>query len=189
MNQLKILARLGHPLYMLSGKYLLITNTVSCGLMMGFGDLIQQRNDYWKRHYYKYLPSGRVMAASPELYANNESIVLSKVSSNKEGSLYKHDYVRTKNMVIVGLFQGPFHHYFYLMLDRILPGRSAMTIIKKTCLDQSIASPTCLGIFFIGLGLLEQRNLKDIQNEIKLKFWETWKVRSLRNNFCFSFYL
>jgi len=128
--------------------------------MMATGDVIQQRSEHWR----KYFPT-RVIAASSE---NEEAI--------SGTSAYDHDYTRTKNMMIVGLLQGPFHHWFYTILDRVLPGRNAKSIIKKTFLDQSIASPTCLAIFFIGLGVLESRKIEEMWKEIKLKFCDTWKV-------------
>lgn len=151
---------------LLFGKYLLITNTVSCGLMMAAGDVIQQRSEYWKKYSQKYFPT-RVLAASPE---DEETTAIFSTFA------YGHDYARTRNMMVVGLIQGPFHHWFYTILDRILPGRSAKSIIKKTLLDQSIASPTCLAIFFVGLGILEHHKVEEICKELKLKFWNTWKV-------------
>ncbi|KMQ95431.1 mpv17-like protein 2-like protein [Lasius niger] len=92
--------------------------------------------------------------------------------------MYGHDYARTRNMTVVGLIQGPFHHWFYTILDRVLPGRSAKSIVKKMLLDQSIASPTCLAIFFVGLGIMEHRKIEEICKELKLKFYDTWKVRT-----------
>ncbi|XP_012223635.1 mpv17-like protein 2 [Linepithema humile] len=152
---------------LLFGKYLLVTNTVSCGLMMAAGDVIQQRSEHWKKNYFhKYFPSS-VMAASPE----DEEMKITSCASS-----YGHDYTRTRNMTIVGLLQGPFHHWFYLFLERILPGRSAKSVVKKTLLDQSIASPTCLAIFFVGLGIMEHREIEEICKELKLKFADTWKV-------------
>ncbi|XP_043786263.1 mpv17-like protein 2 [Apis laboriosa] len=151
----------------LFGKYLLVTNTVSCGLMMAIADIIQQRNEYLKK--YKYLPNGTyVMAASPDIEQKFHNLKISDI--------YMHDYVRTKNMMIVGLFQGPFHHWFYMILEKVLPGKNAVSVIKKTCLDQIIASPICLGIFFIGLGFLEHHNMKEIHEEMKVKLYDTWKV-------------
>ncbi|KOX73343.1 Mpv17-like protein 2 [Melipona quadrifasciata] len=148
----------------LFGKYLLVTNTLSCGLMMAAGDVIQQRNDYLR----KYNVPTYVMAASP----NAER----KFHNSRNSDDYIHDYERTKNMTIVGLLQGPFHHWFYMILDRVIPGKTALSVIKKTCLDQSIASPTCLGIFFIGLGLLEHRNIEEIREEMRLKLYDTLTV-------------
>ncbi|XP_066600901.1 mpv17-like protein 2 isoform X2 [Prorops nasuta] len=144
----------------LFGKYLLITNTVSCGVMMATADIIQQRSEHLKKQYY------------------DQDLITKTPGRMKQFSRisYEHDYQRTKNMMIVGLLQGPFNHYFYAILDRFLPGKNAMSILKKTVLDQSIASPFTLGIFFIGLGTLENRHANEINEEVKMKFVETWKV-------------
>ncbi|XP_078042838.1 mpv17-like protein 2 [Augochlora pura] len=146
-------------------KYLLVTNTVSCGLMMAAADLIQQRSEHWKKNKYP-TDETRIMIASLDNQQQD--------SNNSEA--YVHDFVRTKNMTTVGLIQGPFHHWFYLVLDKVIPGRNALSVVKKTCLDQSIASPTCLGIFFVGLGVLESRKLEEIYDELKVKLYDTWKV-------------
>lgn len=136
--------------------------------MMATGDVIQQRSEHWKKHCsHKYFPSS-VMAASPE---DDEVTAISN-----QRSPYGHDYMRTRNMMVVGLVQGPFHHWFYTILDKVWPGKNAKSVLKKTFLDQSVASPTCLTIFFVGLGLLESRKIEEISKELKLKFCETWKV-------------
>lgn len=143
--------------------------------MMAAGDVIQQRSEHWKKSYFhKYFPSS-VMAASPE----DEGMKMIPSAPS-----YGHDYTRTRNMTVVGLLQGPFHHWFYLFLDRILPGRSAKSVVKKTLLDQSIASPTCLAIFFVGLGIMERREIEEICEELKLKFADTWKVCIAANYIC-----
>lgn len=181
-------------IFVFSGKYLLVTNTLSCGVMMGFGDVLQQRGDHWKRHSLaKYFDS-----ENEESRSNDTEISVSLVSANhnldennvvlrrhvslltdieEEDTSYAHNFVRTKNMIAVGLVQGPFHHYFYAILDRFLPGRNASSVVKKTFIDQLVASPTCLGIFFFGLGTLEQKKVEDISGEVKLKFFNTYKVR------------
>ncbi|XP_014611236.1 PREDICTED: mpv17-like protein 2 [Polistes canadensis] len=166
-----------HILRKLFGRYLLITNTVSCGLMMAAGDLIQQRREHWKKYRYEnYFSSGgtaRVIAASPE-----EDTILEeeKKKATDVATLYEHNYVRTRNMTLVGLIQGPFHHCFYGLLEKIAPGKKAKSIIKKTFLDQLIASPTCLIIFFGGLGLMERDKVEEAYREIKVKLIEAWKV-------------
>lgn len=163
------------------GKYLLITNTVSCGLMMGIGDLIQQRSEYWRR-------SNNCNISTSVKNGNNS--LLANIKDLEEAS-YTHNYMRMKNMITVGLLQGPFHHYFYAALERFIPGRNAKSIVKKTLLDQSIASPTCLIIFFVGIGLLEHQKIQAIYEELKLKLCDTWKVDccfwppTQSINFCF----
>ena len=122
--------------------------------MMGVGDLIQQKTELFKKNIC-------------------ESKVKIKVDDLEDKSF---DLIRTRNMTTVGIMQGPFNHYFYTILDRFLPGKNTFSIMKKTILDQTIASPTCLGIFFVGLGYLEQKNIKDITAEISHKIFDVWKV-------------
>lgn len=151
---------------------------------MGFGDLIQQRCAQWKHLYFDDASN----------FADNESTtpILQQCSNNsinhdsKNGIILanitdpkiidNHDFIRTRNMITVGLIQGPFHHYFYSLLERFVPGKNASSVVKKTCIDQVIASPICLAIFFIGLSALEERKTKELFFEIKSKFIETYKV-------------
>lgn len=143
--------------------------------MMAVGDAIQQRNEHWRKHCsHKYF-LGSVIAASSE-----EDEKMTAVPGNP---VYGHDYMRTRNMTVVGLLQGPFHHWFYMLLDRVFPGKSAKSIIKKTLLDQTIASPMCLTIFFVGLGVMEHRRIEEIWKELKVKFCTTWKVRERDTKF------
>ncbi|EFN89756.1 Uncharacterized protein FKSG24 [Harpegnathos saltator] len=139
---------------------------------MAAGDAIQQRNEHWRKHYSNKYFLNSVVAASSE-----EDEEMTVVPSNP---VYGHDYLRTRNMAVVGLLQGPFHHWFYMFLDRVFPGKSAKSVVKKTLLDQTIASPTCLAIFFVGLGILEHRKIEEICEEVKMKFCTTWKVREIQ---------
>ena len=159
--------------------------------MMGFGDVLQQRGDHWRQSLSKFFGSEEIRATDKKItgpmtaraYNLNEDTIDGKGSislvTNMVGTVNEscnHDFVRTKNMIAVGLAQGPFHHYFYLLLDRFLPGRNAGSVLMKTFVDQLVASPTCLGIFFFGLGALEQRKVEDISGEMRSKFFNTYKV-------------
>ncbi|XP_008557114.1 mpv17-like protein 2 [Microplitis demolitor] len=173
------------------GKYLVVTNTVSCGLMMGIGDILQQRSEQWKR---KYLQSSTDQELdimddkkSNLLFVNcsnnfnddstsNQLVNLTNKFQDNDSVTSCHDLVRTKNMAMIGMIQGPFNHFFYAFLDRFLPGKTARSIVKKTFLDQVIASPTCLSIFFFGHEMLEQRDFRLMYGEILEKLVETYKV-------------
>ena len=58
-------------------------------------------------------------------------------------------------MFTIGLIGGPISHAWYWTLDKFLIGTSAKIIAKKILLDQTIASPTFLFIFFMGKGNLK----------------------------------
>ncbi|XP_035228731.1 mpv17-like protein [Stegodyphus dumicola] len=73
---------------------------------------------------------------------------------------------------IVGI--GPALFYWYRILDRLLPGSAAKTVVKKVLSDQLISSTSCLVIFFTGMGILEGR--EDIFAELRAKFWSTYRM-------------
>ncbi|XP_033216918.1 mpv17-like protein 2 [Belonocnema kinseyi] len=151
----------------LFGKYLLITNTASCGLMMAVADVIHQQGELFRQNR-----STKVVSISTNVLeqenGEDKKVTLSCGS--------EHDFTRTRNMLTVGLLQGPFHHYFYKFLEKSLPGTKALSVLKKTFADQMLSSPTCIAIFFFGHGFLERRNLKEINEEVQHKFLHTWKV-------------
>ncbi|KAK0079563.1 hypothetical protein PV325_001068 [Microctonus aethiopoides] len=172
---------------LLFGKYLIITNTVSCGVMMGVGDVIQQRREQWKYRSFRSPEeidntindkfTLTITQCTTSFMAEDESnkrlvTLANRLDSNENN----HDVVRTRNMTAIGFMQGPFHHYFYLFLDRFLPGRSVISVIKKTFVDQIIGSPTCLAIFFFGHEMLEQGDPREINAGVMDKFIETYKV-------------
>lgn len=76
----------------------------------------------------------------------------------------------TANMSIVALGHGIYHHYFYGWMDRKFPVNSLRFVSYKILLDQVIASPACMWIFFIGMALLEGRDYESGWQEMKKKF-------------------
>lgn len=158
----------------------MVTNTVSCGVMMAAGDMMQQRSDFLKKHLSAAKNASKVYAGE-EVVGLEEELQLATSSDTED-----YDHIRTRNMTVVGLLQGPFHHYFYGVLERYIPGRNPSSILKKTLLDQTIASPTCLGIFFFGLGALERKNLDETWSQNSTKIFDTWKVSF---NFIFIIFL
>ena len=71
----------------------------------------------------------------------------------------KFDFQRSLRLGLVGLSQGPPHHYWYIYLDRILPGRSHGVVIKKILADQIFAAPFFAITFIFGAGLMEGNTL------------------------------
>ncbi|XP_043483357.1 mpv17-like protein 2 [Leptopilina heterotoma] len=189
----------------LFGKYLLFTNTASCGLMMAIADVIHQQGEKLRQNNsIKLIKS----TDTNEIQMKTENKIQTKLKTefydknkishkttnqnecrekNNHENQYQreilmipcktdYDFNRTKNMLTVGLLQGPFHHYFYRFLDKNFPGKKIFSIFKKTMLDQMISSPSCLAIFFCGHGLLERKSLTEINMEMRQKFFHTWKV-------------
>jgi protein Mpv17 len=103
----------------------------------------------------------------------------------------KYDFERIKQSAVVGLSQGSMHHFFYLWMERIMPGKSKAAIIKKILLDQFIISPIFISHFLYTSYFLEGKKLKDIHDIIKQKFlkiyvadWAIWPL-SQTINFCY----
>ena len=54
------------------------------------------------------------------------------------------------NMFTMGAAFGIPNHFWYLKLDRILPGVSASVVLRKILLDEAIASPVLIIAFLVG---------------------------------------
>jgi protein Mpv17 len=47
-----------------------------------------------------------------------------------------YDKEKIKQLTVVGISQGPLHHYTYEWMERLLPGTAKMTVGKKILSDQ-----------------------------------------------------
>lgn len=73
-------------------------------------------------------------------------------------------------MLIVGGMLGPLHHYYYIKLDKLIPKVNLKTVLIKIAADQCVCAPLTILLFFYGMGVLENKTLKEISDEIKQKF-------------------
>lgn len=121
---------------MFSSKYLLVTNTISSGVLLGAGDGIQQGIEFTRGKNYTV----------------------------------NYDWQRTGRLFTVGLIEGPPHHIFYTVMDKVMPGKSARIIVKKILADQIIAAPFFAITFFMGAGILEGKTSKEAWEEFERKF-------------------
>lgn len=81
----------------------------------------------------------------------------------------RYDWARAGRMFIVGVLLGPFHHYYYIYLDKVLPKTDMKTISVKIVCDQAFVSPASLVIFFYAMGALEKKPMQTSTEEIKSK--------------------
>ncbi|KAG5672111.1 hypothetical protein PVAND_002266 [Polypedilum vanderplanki] len=86
------------------------------------------------------------------------------------------DKIRTRNMATSGLTVGVFCHFWYQYLDSKLPGRTFKTVMRKVLVDQIIASPIVISLFFITLGVVRRESLEETMNEIRQKFIRLYKA-------------
>ena len=74
-----------------------------------------------------------------------------RIQQRIEGRSRKEaDWKRTGRMASVGAPIGAMSHYWYIMLDRVLPGITRRAVVRKVMADQCIFGPICLSTFFIG---------------------------------------
>lgn len=76
----------------------------------------------------------------------------------------------------VGLGLGLPHHFWYMFLERFIPGASLISVGKKILLDQTVFSPFANFSFFMGSGLLEGSTVRQSWDELKAKFPTVYKV-------------
>lgn len=84
------------------------------------------------------------------------------------------DQIRTRNMSVSGFTIGIFCHAWYRYLDKFIPGYSLRIVMKKVAVDQFIASPICISIFFFTLAALEKTTKDELASEIKNKAWKLY---------------
>ncbi|XP_072261235.1 mpv17-like protein 2 [Pyxicephalus adspersus] len=125
---------------MFKGRNLLLTNTVSSGILLAVGDSIQQAREI------------------------------------RKDSEKNRDWQRTGRMFVIGTCLGPVDHYWYILLDRILPSASIRAVVQKVLTEQILASPIFSALFFMGIGSFEGQTLNGSWNEFQSKFWEMYKA-------------
>ncbi|XP_077291409.1 mpv17-like protein 2 isoform X1 [Arctopsyche grandis] len=81
---------------------------------------------------------------------------------------------RTMHMGFSGMTVGVICHHWYKFLDRRLPGRTLVTVIKKMLIDQTICSPIVITTFFLSVALFEDITVEEFKTELKQKFWRLY---------------
>jgi len=98
------------------------------------------------------------------------------IQQNIQGNK-KHDWARTARQAAWGfLIPGPFLHYFYGGLARMIPGNSVKAVASKIFLDQTICAPLIVTSFYWGTGLMEGKSVDDIKAKYYATFWPTMKL-------------
>lgn len=76
------------------------------------------------------------------------------------------DARRAAHVAATGSLIGPFCHYWYIVLDKYLPGRTFRIIMKKLVVDQLICSTVVIGLYLGTLAILEKRTLREMKKEV-----------------------
>ncbi|CAL8111679.1 unnamed protein product [Orchesella dallaii] len=86
----------------------------------------------------------------------------------------KYEVRRTLNMSGAGVTTGVVCHYWYIWLDKYVPGRTFKIAMKKMLLDQVINSPITIATFFITLAVLEKSSAQEFIQELRAKSWRLY---------------
>ncbi|XP_021346703.1 mpv17-like protein 2 [Mizuhopecten yessoensis] len=95
---------------------------------------------------------------------------------------------RSRHVAASGLVIGPFCHYWYLFLDKWLPGKTLKIVLKKVMVDQVICSPIYISLFLVTTCMLEKKSWNEIKEETTSKGatlymaeWIVWPPAQLFN--------
>lgn len=121
----------------------------------------------WKTSFTKNLLLTNIVSSGGLLVIGDVIQQRLEISQNKDKVFDKERSVR---MGLVGLSQGPPHHYWYLYLDKWIPGKTAAVVCKKILADQIFAAPFFAITFIYGASLLEGKTLGSCWTEFKTKF-------------------
>ncbi|XP_060074215.1 mpv17-like protein 2 [Ylistrum balloti] len=141
--------------------------------------------------------SGKVLFGKKYLLVTNVSIT---VGLSCTGDFLQQRYqirtkeakamnlTRSKHVAASGLVIGPFCHYWYLFLDKWLPGKTIKVVLKKVIVDQLICSPIYISLFLLTTSILENKTWEEIKEEttskgaiLYLAEWIVWPPAQLFN--------
>ncbi|XP_071092457.1 mpv17-like protein 2 [Haliotis cracherodii] len=98
------------------------------------------------------------------------------------------DKTRTFHVSCTGFLVGPFCHFWYMFLDRWLPGRTLRIVFKKILVDQLVCSPLFIGMFLMSLNYMENDSWDKVKQDLVekgktlyLADWIVWPPAQLIN--------
>jgi len=101
-----------------------------------------------------------------------------------------YDEEKIKQLTVVGLSQGPLHHYTYLWMERLLPGTAKATVMRKILADQIIVSPVFIVHYFYTAFFLGGKSIQETNEILRAKFltiymadWLIWPPTQFINFF------
>nr|XP_022315809.1 mpv17-like protein 2 [Crassostrea virginica] len=130
----------------LFSKYLIITNTVTSGTLLGLGDVITQNLEIE--------------------YASRMGNTSHDYDVRRTGRMFLMG-------LMIGPLG---HFWYTKLADKLVIGTGPKVVLKKIGVDQIIFTPIITCIFFGGMGLLEGKDVKGAVNEIKNNFIAVYSV-------------
>ncbi|XP_038219590.1 mpv17-like protein 2 [Zerene cesonia] len=87
------------------------------------------------------------------------------------------DWSRAARYGFFGTFcMAPVFYGWLKFSSRYFKRKTLYTAIKRAVIEQVSYSPAAMAYFFFGMSVLEQKSLKSCVNEVREKFWPTYKI-------------
>lgn len=87
------------------------------------------------------------------------------------------DWSRATRFGIFGtFFMAPAFYGWMKYTSRFFKRKNLVTAVTRAAIEQITYSPLAMAYFFFGMSLLEMKSLKACANEVKEKFWPTYKI-------------
>jgi protein Mpv17 len=86
----------------------------------------------------------------------------------EQRGINSHDFLRSARLGAIGfLFTGPILRFWYLQLDKLVPGaQNIVGTAKRITLDQTIFAPVFLGGFLTVLGITDGKSSQQIWDKL-----------------------
>ncbi|XP_070992902.1 peroxisomal membrane protein 2 [Oncorhynchus clarkii lewisi] len=142
--------RLLHQYLILLKNYPILTKSVTSGILSAMGNLLSQ--------------------------------ALEAKRKAKEGTPVKEiDISGPARFAFYGLLiTGPVSHYFYQLMEVLMPTTVPYCMVKRLLLDRLIFAPAFLLLFFFVMNILEGKKWADFQSKVNSSYWPAlkmnWKV-------------
>ncbi|XP_062399736.1 peroxisomal membrane protein 2 [Sardina pilchardus] len=126
--------------------YPVITKSVTSGILSAFGNLLSQGLEARKK--------------------TKEGV---PVRALNLGGLFHY--------ALYGLcVTGPVSHYYYQLVELLLPASVPFSMIKRLLLDRLIFAPAFLLLFFSVMTILERKTRQDLKDKMTRTYWPALKM-------------
>lgn len=130
----------------------------------------------------KVMTAGVIMGAADILTQFLEQKLLTSNSSNeKKDTKMKLDWYRTARMASInGLLMAPVLHYYYIWIERAIPGSSTFHILKKLAFDQTVVAPANILVFLSTANMMENKgSIEQVKPKLQSDYLPTLKLNYL----------
>jgi len=79
-------------------------------------------------------------------------------------------------VIFASCIGAPILHYYYLALEYLFPGLDPWNVVAKIFCDLFLFTPVSILVFFVAIGLMEDKTTQKIQAELEANYLNTLKM-------------